>query len=331
MGLGRDYRKGGSFLVLNIVISIVGFALLIKCADFFVDGASCLAKNLKVPTLVIGLTVVAFGTSAPELAISFKSHLSGNTDMLFGNVIGSNIANILVILGLAVLIIPFRIQNDIIKKQIPILLLVTLGASVLFLDGLFNGAAENSFSRAEGIVMVLFFSIFIYYLITIIKKDMGSIGLVEKPKHSMLLSVIMVVGGLAGVILGSNLVVDNVAEIASTVGISQKIISVTIISIGTSLPELVTTVIAAKKGENNLAIGNIVGSNIFNICVVLGLPVVILGEAATTAYNYIDAVFMITAVLLLWLFSSTDRELRRYEGVILILVYCAYGGYIILQ
>ena len=316
-------------LVLNIILSAAGFAVLIKCADFFVDGASCFARNLKVPTLVIGLTVVAFGTSAPELAISFSSLLTGNTDILFGNVIGSNIANILVILGLAVLIVPFKIQNDIIIKQIPILLLVTLGASVLFLDNLFNGSPENSLSRADGAVLILFFSVFIYYLITLIPSDKKNIGIVEKPKLSMPKSIIMIAIGLAGVIFGSNLIVENLVVIASAVGISQKIISVTIISIGTSLPELVTTVIAAKKGENNLAIGNIVGSNIFNICIVLGLPVALFGQAATTAYNHIDAVFMLAAVILLWAFSATGKELKRYEAVIFLLVYCGYAYYIV--
>ena len=316
-------------MILNIVLSAAGFAVLIKCADFFLDGASCFAKNLKVPTLVIGLTVVAFGTSAPEMAISFSSHLSGNTDILFGNVIGSNIANIFVILGLAILIIPFKIQNDIIRKQIPILLLVTMGASVLFLDNIFNGSAENALSRADGVVMILFFSIFIYYLITLIPSDKKNIGVIEKPKLSMPKSIFMIAAGLAGVIFGSNLIVDNLVSIASAIGISQKIISVTIISIGTSLPELVTTVIAAKKGENNLAIGNIVGSNIFNICIVLGLPVALLGEAATTAYNYIDAIFMLAAVLLLWVFSATGKELKRYEAVIFLLIYCGYAWYIV--
>ena len=316
-------------LLLNIILSAAGFAVLIKCADFFVGGSSSFAKNLKVPTLIIGLTVVSFGTSAPELAISFSSHLSGNSDVLFGNVIGSNIANILVILGLAVLIIPFRIQNDIIRKQIPILLLVILGTSVLFLDDLFGGTGVNALSRADGIVMILFFSIFIYYLITLIPSDKKNIGIIEPPKYSMPKSIIFMAIGLAGVIFGSDLIVNNLVEIAGALGISQKIIAVTIISIGTSLPELVTTVVAAKKGENNLAIGNIVGSNIFNTCIVLGLPVVLLGEAATTAYNYIDAVFMVVAVVLLWIFSATGKELKRYEGVIFLLIYCAYAYYVI--
>ncbi|MDR0222225.1 MAG: calcium/sodium antiporter [Oscillospiraceae bacterium] len=315
---------------LNILLSVAGFFILIKCADFFVEGASSFAKNLKIPASVIGLTIVAFGTSAPELAISFNSRLSGNADMLFGNVIGSNIANILVILGLAVLIVPFQICNDVIKKEIPILLLVTLGLSTLFLDNLFDPSRANSLTRADGVTLILFFSIFVYYLITLLS-DGKNKNANETPRYKTLKSVIIIALGLTGVILGSGLVVDNVAAFAERIGISQKIISVTIISIGTSLPELVTTVMAAKKGENNMAIGNIVGSNIFNACIVLGLPVIVLGEAATAAFNAVDMTFMSLSVVLLWIFSSTNRKLKRYEAVIFMLVYCGYGGYILMQ
>jgi cation:H+ antiporter len=317
-------------MALNIILSIAGFAVLIKSADFFVEGASSFAKNLKIPTLVIGLTIVAFGTSAPELAISFSSHISGNTDMLFGNVIGSNIANIFVILGAAVVIVPFNIKNEIIKKQIPILLLVTLGFSALFLDSFFDARETNALTRADGIVLILFFSVFIYYLLTILQ-DSDEKGAVEKPKFKLLKSIIITLLGLGGVIIASDIVVDNVAAFAAEVGVSQKIIAVTIISIGTSLPELVTTVLAAKKGENNMAIGNIVGSNIFNICVVLGLPVIILGEAATVAFGYVDILFLVLAVIVAWAFASTNRALKRYEGVMMILVYCGYAGYIMVQ
>jgi len=318
-------------LALNIVLSIAGFAILIKCADFFVDGACAFAGNLKIPTTVIGLTIVSFGTSAPELAISFSSHLSGNTDMMFGNVIGSNIANVFMILGIAVLIVPFTIQNSIIKKEIPILLLITIGFSVLFLDSFFSSAETNSLDRADGVMLILLFSIFIYYLITLLSGNKDKGGSEEKPKHKMLVSVILIVSGLAGVILGSKLVVDNVSAFALSIGVSQKIISVTIISLGTSLPELVTTVVAARKGENHMAIGNIVGSNIFNICVVLGLPVVILGEIETSAFNIVDIIFLISSVLLLWLFSATEKSLKRYEAFICIAIYCGYCAYIFLQ
>jgi len=317
-------------LIINILVSIAGFIVLIKSADFFVDGASSFAKNLKIPAAVIGLTIVSFGTSAPELAISFNSHLSGNYDMLYGNVIGSSISNILVILGVAVLIVPFNIKHDIIKKEIPILLFVTLGFSVLFLDSLFDFAPTNALSRADGIVMILFFSIFIYYLITLLVNCKDK-SIYENPEHKMLRSVIMIILGLAGIVISSNLIVDNAAEFAASIGISQKIIAVTIISIGTSLPELVTTVTAAKKGENDIAIGNIVGSNIFNICIVLGLPVVILGEAATVAFNTTDILFMLMSAGVLWVFSATNRKLKRYEGAILVAIYCAYGAYVLIQ
>jgi cation:H+ antiporter len=178
--------------------------------------------------------------------------------------------------------------------------------------------------------MILFFSIFIYYLITLLSRDKDkSAG--ETARYKTPKSVVVTLLGLIGIILGSNVVVENVAAFAASVGISQKIISVTIIAVGTSLPELVTTVTAAKKGENNMAIGNIVGSNIFNICVVLGLPVALLGEAATAAFGVVDMVFMLMSVVLLWIFSSTNRKLKRYEAGILISVYCAYCVYIFAQ
>ena len=315
-------------LALSIILSVVGFALLIKCADFFVDGAASFARNFRIPTVVIGLTIVAFGTSAPELAISFSSHISGNVDMLFGNVIGSSISNIFVILGIAVLIIPFNVKNDVVKKEIPILMLITLGLSVLFLDTFFDSSETNALTRADGIILILFFSIFIFYLITVLSNKEDKDDADVKPKFKIPMSIVMIILGLAGIIVGSELVVGNVTALAVSIGISQKIISVTIISVGTSLPELVTTVVAAKKGENSMAIGNIVGSNIFNICIVLGLPVVILGEAATLAFNIVDIAFMLAAVLLLWIFAATNRKLKRYEGVILIAMYCVYCGYI---
>jgi len=318
-------------LALNFVLSVVGFLVLIKCADFFVDGASSLAKNLKVPTIVIGLTIVAFGTSAPELAISFSSHLSGNFDILFGNVIGSNIANILLILGLSVLIVPFSIENEVIKKQIPILLLITMGFSTLFLDTVFTSSDVNTLSRADGIVLILFFSVFVYYLITVLSNKETSGDVIEKPKYRMPKSVIYIAIGITGIIISSDLIVNNVASIAESIGISQKIISVTVISIGTSLPELVTTVVAAKKGENEMAIGNIVGSNIFNIGIVLGLPIAVLGEATTMAFSIVDITFLLLAAVLLWIFSATDRKIRRFEAVVFLFVYCGYIGYVILQ
>lgn len=318
-------------LLLNLGLALLGFLILVKCADFFIDGATSLARNFKISTTLIGLTIVGFGTSAPEVAISFSSHVSNNTDLLFGNVIGSSITNILVILGIAILIKPFKIENDVVKKQIPILLLVTLGLSTLLLDTLFDSRSANSLTRADGMILILFFSIFVYYLMTLLKDDKTHHPIIEQPKYKLPLSMIMIVLGLAGIILGSHLIVHHVEMLATAIGISQKTISVTVISIGTSLPELVTIVISAKKGENNLAIGNLVGGNIFNICIVLGLPILILGEAATTSFHVVDVLFMITSVGLLWLFSATHREIKRGEAVMFLAVYAGYVGYVLIQ
>jgi len=257
--------------------------------------------------------------------------MSDNPDILFGNVTGSNIANVFLVLGVAILILPIRIQNNIIKKEIPILMLITLGFSVLFLDGFFNQSDSNSLTRSDGIILILFFSVFVFYLFTLLKDSAGKNATGADPRFKLPLSVVLMALGLAGVIFGSNLVVDNLAAFAGAVGISQKIISVTIIAIGTSLPELATTVTAARKGETHMAVGNIVGSNIFNLCIVLGLPVAIFGEASTTAFGIIDISFLVLSVLFLWIFSTTDRNLKRYEAAIFIAMYCGYGAYIFLS
>ena len=317
-------------IVLTLILSILGFAILIKFADLFVDGAASLARNFKISGTVVGLTIVAFGTSAPELAISFNSHLSGNTDMMLGNVVGSNIANILFIFGLAILIKPFKVVKDVARKEMPILMLITLGLAIVLSDNFFDITKENTISRNDGVMLLLLFSVFVYYLITIIKESRQN-EIESEPKYKIPKSVFITLFGLAGIIFGSALVVENVAEFAVIIGISQKIIAVTVVSIGTSLPELVTTIVAAKKGENGMAIGNIVGSNIFNACIVLGLPVALLGEVTTQTFNIIDVIFLLLAVALLWIFVAGRGEIKRYEGIILIAIYCAYIAYIFLQ
>jgi len=321
-------QKEADNLLLNIFLAVIGFAILLKCADFFVDGAASLAKNFKIPTVVIGLTVVAFGTSAPELAISFSSHISGNTDMLFGNVIGSNISNIFVILGITVLIIPIKIQENAVKREIPLLLAITAIASFIFLDIPIRGASTNGFSRLDAVVLMILFCFFGYYLFTILKSDTTEDA---KPKYKLPMSIVLIILGLAGIIFGSDMVVNNASQFAEAIGISQKIIAVTIISIGTSLPELVTAITAVRKGENSMAIGSIVGSNIFNICIVLGLPVLLLGETTTTAFGNIDIGFMVLAVVLLWIFSATSRKIKRAEAVVFLVAYAAYVVYVFMQ
>ena len=314
-------------MILNIILLIIGFVVLIKGADIFVDGASSIAGNFKVPKILIGLTIVSFGTSAPEFAVSVKSLVSGSGDIVLGNVIGSNILNILLILGICSLVHSLNVQNNTIKKELPIAILITVAFSVLLMDNLFNSQLENSFTRSDGIVILLFFLVFIYYLINMArKKEEGN----EEEKYMpMFKSVAFTVGGIFAIILGSNLVVDSASYLAGAIGISEKMISLTIIALGTSLPELVTSVIATKKGEYDIAIGNVVGSNIFNLGVVIGIPVMLFGGIQQISFNYIDIVVMILSALMLFLFSLKDRKISKKEGIVFLALFLIYYGYVI--
>ena len=248
--------------------------MLIKGADIMVDGASGIAENFKVPKMLIGLTIVAFGTSAPELAVSIKSILIGSGDIVLGNVIGSNILNILLILGCSSLVHNLTVKNNTVKKELPITMLITTLFAVLLSDSIFDKGVVNTFTRADGIVVLLFFSVFIYYLISMSrnKAEVDSSEILSLPK-----SFIFTIIGIVGIVLGSNFVVDSATKIAAIMGVSERMIALTIIALGTSLPELVTSITATKKGEYDIAIGNVVGSNIFNIGVVIGIPVALFG------------------------------------------------------
>ena len=310
-------------IFLQIILLIVGFVLLIKGADIFVDGASSTAQNFKVPKILIGLTIVAFGTSAPELAVSIKALASGNSDMVLGNVIGSNILNILLILGVAALIHPIIVKRQTVIKELPICLLITLLLVTLITDHLFAGASENYFSRADGITTLLFFAVFVYYLISSALKSRNGND-VEKPKYKLWMSILFILLGLGGIIGGSELVVSSATNIAETLGVSQRVISLTIIAFGTSLPELVTTIVASKKGEQDLLVGNIIGSNIFNIAVVLGIPAVIFGGASVAGFSSIDVFAFAISAIVLFCFAVQKRKISRGEGVLMLLFFAAY-------
>lgn len=309
----------------NILLLIVGFIALIKGADIFVDGASSTAQNFKVPKMLIGLTIVAFGTSAPELAVSMSALASGSSDMVLGNVIGSNILNILLILGIAALIKPIAVKDNTVRKELPLVLLISTLLVVLFLDTVFAGASTNQITRSDGIVIILFFSVFLYYLLALAKQKKEPKSTEEEPKFKLGKSLLFVLIGLAAIIIGSDLVVDNASSIASALGISERIIALTVIAFGTSLPELVTTVVSAKKGEQDLLVGNIIGSNIFNICLVLGIPVVIFGGIAESSFQMLDLVMLIVSAALLFIFSKTSKQkISRPEGAIMLAVFAVY-------
>ena len=316
-------------IVLQTLILIIGFILLIKGADWLVKGASSIASNFKVSKLLIGLTIVAFGTGAPELAVSFSSLINNSTDILIGNVIGSNILNVLLLIGIAAVIHPIKVKKDTVSKELPLLLLISTALIVLLLDVNLANAVINTFSRADAIICLLFFGIFLYYLIAMARKNKKEARKVEKPKYKLGKSFILVILGLIGVIGGSELVVHSSSAIASAIGISERIISLSIVAFGTSLPELVTTITAAKQGESDLLVGNIVGSNIFNICIVLALPVAITGGITPNNFEVIDLAMLLFSSFLICLLARNNRKITRSEGILMLSIFTVYYSYII--
>ena len=309
-------------MIINILLLIFGFLLLIKGADMFVDGASSMAHNFKVPKMLIGLTIVAFGTSAPEFAVSIQSLAHHSTDMLLGNVIGSNILNILLILGIAALIHPIRVNENTVQKEIPFCMLVSTVLSILFLDFKLGNGIVNQITREDAIIILLFFSIFLYYLIALAKMNKT----VNKNIPSLKLgtSILFTIIGIIGIIIGSDLVVNNASSMAALFGISERIIALSVIALGTSLPELVTTIVSSKKKEQELLLGNIIGSNIFNICVVLGIPVTIYGTITPSSFSEIDLIMLIGSSILLFVFATTHKTIQRWEGIIMIITFILY-------
>lgn len=315
-------------MFLQILLLILGFIILIKGADIFVDGASGIARNFKVSKMLIGLTIVAFGTSAPEFAVSVKSLLSGSGDIVFGNVIGSNILNILLILGVSACVHTLTVKNNTVKKELPITLLITTLMAVLLSDHVFDPSLINSFTRSDGVVLLLFFLVFIYYLISMMRNkvdhDETDDVIMKLPK-----AIIFTVVGIISIVLGSNFVVDSASSLAKTIGISERMISLTIIALGTSLPELVTSVMATRKGEYDIAIGNVVGSNIFNFGMVIGLPITLFGGVRNLTFNSIDLIVMMIAAILLFLFSWKDYKISRKEGIVFLILFVVYYSYVI--
>ena len=316
-------------LIFSAFLLLVGFVLLIKGADVFVDGASDTARKFKVPKMLIGLTIVSFGTSAPELAVSIQSILAGKGDILLGNVIGSNILNILLILGVSAMVGALHVKTATVRKEIPVLVLMTLGFAAVLSDKLF-GLSENLFTRQDGVILLLFFGIFIYYLFGMLNRKSNMVEEEDEGEPvNLAKSIAMIVFGLLAVVLGSDLVVRGASDIAANFGVSERLISLTIVALGTSLPELVTSVIATKKGEYDIAIGNIVGSNIFNIGIVAGLPVAILGGVAGGAFSIVDVVALVISPIVLFIFAKNDQRISFKEGLAFLVLFVIYYGYVI--
>ena len=316
-------------IALQILLLVIGFVILIKGADWLIDGASSAASHFKVSKLLIGLTIIAFGTGAPELAVSFSSLVNGTTDMLLGNVIGSNITNILLLIGIGALIYPIRIKKDTVSKELPLLLLISTVLVVLFLDTFLMNTDANTISRADGLICLLFFGIFLFYIISMARKNRKAKKEVEKPKFKLGISLLLVLVGLVGVVGGAELVVSSASFIAKSVGVSDRIIALTIVALGTSLPELITTIKAAKKKETELLVGNIIGSNIFNICIVLGLPVTLFGTITPESFEIIDIIMLIGSAAILLLTARSGHKITRFEGFAMLVIFLIYYGFIV--
>lgn len=314
-------------ILLQLLLLAVGFVLLVKGADFFVDGVSNIASHFGIPQIIIGLTIVAFGTSAPEAAVSITASIDEAGGVAVGNVIGSNIMNIWLILGISAVVSPMVVKKNTVRYEIPF----TIGISVVFL---ILGVAFNSLNRICGVILLLLLASFMVYLFLSAKKEMKQNKLSgeveEKKKINIPLTLLISVLGGAAVVFGANLSVDAATKLAQMCSISEDIIGLTIVAFGTSLPELVTSVIASKKGKNDIAIGNIVGSNIFNLLFVLGTASAIYPLSFGKEF-IIDSFVMIGAAITLWLFTVKNKKLSRVGGAVMLAMYAVYFGYLIYE
>lgn len=317
--------------MITYVLFVAGFVVLIYGADWLVEGASSIAKKLKVSDLVIGLTVVSFGTSAPELIVAVLASAEGRSEIVIGNVLGSNIFNTLVILGVSAVIYPLTVQRNTVWKEIPMSLLAALLVAVAANDVWLDGSTFSVINRSDGLMLLAFFIIFIYYTFNISRKNVEPLNspVEETPVWK---SLGMVAGGLIGLILGGRWIVDGAVQIAFTLGVSETIISLTIISVGTSLPELATSAVAAYRRNADIAVGNVVGSNLFNIFLILGVGATIRPIPFNPQSNIDVGLTIISSFLLFaFLFTGRGRKIERPEGVIFILLYVAYIGYRIMH
>ena len=309
-------------LIIQILLLLVGFLFLIKGSDFFVEGSSSIASILKIPTIIVGLTIVAFGTSAPEAAVSITSSLTGNNALAVSNVIGSNLFNILLIIGLCALLKELNIGEKLLKVDLPFLILITIVVSVFIVIGW-------NVSRIEGVILLALLIVYIIYLVKSARNGIDA-NHVEKAMLSPVKNVIYIIIGFIGIVLGGNFVVDGASYIAITFGMSETLVGLTIVAIGTSLPELVTSLTALRKEENELIIGNVVGSNIFNLLFVLGSSSTISPISLSPSLMF-DVLLMLFVTVLCFIFAKTESKFNKKEGFILTALFITYMAFAILR
>lgn len=305
---------------MEYLLLLIGFVLLIKGADFFVDGSSSLARIMKVPSVIIGLTIVAMGTSAPEASVSVNAALAGSNDIAISNVIGSNLFNGLVVVGVCAFMAGFKTNPEILKRDMPLNIIVTAILCIMLLDRHIN--------RIEGIILLIGMAVYIAAMVISALKNRETADecrILSLPK-----SLIFIIGGLIAVIFGGTLVIDNACLIAKDFGVSENFIGLTIIAIGTSLPELVTSITATRKGDSGLALGNAIGSNLFNILFILGMsaticPLNVLSE------SIIDCIILLVSAVILYVFARTKKTMNRWEGIVCVFLYVGYTAYLLIR
>lgn len=305
---------------MEYLLLLIGFVLLIKGADFFVDGSSSLARIMKVPSVIIGLTIVAMGTSAPEASVSVNAALAGSNDIAISNVIGSNLFNGLVVVGVCAFMAGFKTNPEILKRDMPLNIIVTAILYIMLLDRHIN--------RIEGIILLIGMAVYIAAMVISALKNRETAD--ECKILSLPKSLIFIIGGLIAVIFGGTLVVDNACLIAKDFGVSENFIGLTIIAIGTSLPELVTSITATRKGDSGLALGNAIGSNLFNILFILGMsaticPLNVLSE------SIIDCIILLVSAVILYVFARTKKTMNRWEGIVCVFLYVGYTAYLLIR
>lgn len=305
---------------MEYLLLLIGFVLLIKGADFFVDGSSSLARIMKVPSVIIGLTIVAMGTSAPEASVSVNAALAGSNDIAINNVIGSNLFNGLVVVGVCAFMAGFKTNPEILKRDMPLNIIVTAILCIMLLDRHIN--------HIEGIILLISMAVYIAVMVISALKNRETAD--ECKILSLPKSLIFIIGGLIAVIFGGTLVVDNACLIAKDFGVSENFIGLTIIAIGTSLPELVTSITATRKGDSGLALGNAIGSNLFNILFILGMsaticPLNVLSE------SIIDCIILLVSAVILYVFARTKKTMNRWEGIVCVFLYVGYTAYLLIR
>ncbi|WP_026583243.1 calcium/sodium antiporter [Bacillus sp. J33] len=317
---------------MSYILLIIGFALLIAGANFFVEGASKIAGFLKISPLLIGLTIVAFGTSSPEATVSILAALNGNADVALGNVIGSNIFNITLVVGITAMISPLQVESETIRKEIPFTLLASTALMIFISDRVLESVSEDIVTRGDGMILLLIFAVFMYYLFEVARKSRSNTQSedIKTSKAIWTKQILLTLAGLAAIIFGGDLVVRSSTEIAVSLGMSETLVGLTIVAVGTSLPELVTSITAAVKKQSEIALGNIVGSNIFNILFVLGASATIT-PLGVDPKIFVDITIMILLTVVLLAFSRTHYAVGKYEGSFLAAAYVIYLIYIIVR